>query len=136
MTIGDKFKQFTSSPSGQKAGDLYKKTETGVWRLLDPIGKASNKVAGRFGAEGFWPGELAEGEIEKAARILRTFTLQGAQADADPSAESNGGVIKTQLPEQSKQAAIDATKTQKVIRKIPPSALKGAYGVAIFTCFR
>jgi lipid-binding SYLF domain-containing protein len=101
-----------------------------------------------MGAESFWPTELADGEIEKAARILRTFTLQGAQADDDPQADQNGGVVaageageevpphtqhQTQQQNKDKYAS---KKTQKVIKKIPPRALQSAVGIAIFTCFR
>lgn len=132
----NKLKQWGASPSGQKAGNFYKKAETGVWRVLDPVGKVSNKLAGKVGAESFWPTELADGEIEKAARILRTFTVQGAQADdgADATGGVNGGPPKTE--QELKQSQINAKKTQKVIKRIPPNAFQGAVGVAIFTCFR
>lgn len=104
------------------------------------VGKLSNNIAGRVGAESFWPVELADGEIEKAARILRTFTLQGVKADDDPRAEATGGVVGgiPRTDEGAKQSndKYDHRKTQKVIKKIPAKALQGAVGIAIFTCFR
>jgi hypothetical protein len=140
MTVGDKLKQLTASPNAQKAGDYWKKAETGVWRVLDPIGKASNRLAGKMGAEGFWPSELGEGEITKAARILRTFTMVGAKADDDAAALSSGGdvsgVPSTQAEVQANSDKYDSRKTQKVIKKIPAKALQDCHGVAIFTCFR
>lgn len=137
MTLSDKWKQLTADPRAQKAGDFYKKAETGVWKVLEPIGKGANKLAGRVGAESFWPTELAEGEIDKAARILRTFTLDGVQADDDADAEQHGGVsdsLGAQTQEEKDKYA--SRKTQKVIRKIPAKALQGASGIAIMTCFR
>ncbi|UZJ56837.1 hypothetical protein CBS101457_006157 [Exobasidium rhododendri] len=140
MTVADKFKEMTSSPNGQKATGLYKKAETGLWKVLDPIGKMSNNLAGKMGAEAFWPSELSEGELDKAARILRTFTITGAQADDDPHALSSGGVIggapKTEAEVKQSKDKYESRKTQKVIKKIPAKALQDCYGVAIFTCFR
>ncbi|KAK0552494.1 hypothetical protein OC846_002898, partial [Tilletia horrida] len=70
----------------------------------------------------------------QAARILRTFTVQGAQADDDPSAEATGGVIggatKTpdQLEQERKLHQYDSRKTRKVIKKIPPQVIAQAKG--------
>ncbi|PWN21780.1 DUF500-domain-containing protein, partial [Microstroma glucosiphilum] len=97
----------------------------------DPIGRASNKIAGRLGAEAFWPTELADGEIDKAARILRTFSIEGARADEGARAEASGGVAQTPGGDPNQHR-----KTQKVVRKIPEKAIQGACGIAIFTCFR
>lgn len=124
MPFADKLSQLTKN-------EKYKKVETSLWRAFDPLGKGMNKIAGSLGAESFYPCELAEGEIDKAARILRTFTLEGASADDSAQAERNGGVAAaaTNDPHAAK-------KTQKVLRKIPAKAIQGACGVAIFTCFR
>lgn len=136
--MGDKWKNLSSGPQAQKAGGYLKKAETGLWKALDPVGRASNKLANRAGAESFWPTELADGEIEKAARILKTFSIVGAKADDDPRADAKGGVVGDGAEEaaQSSKDKYEARKTQKVIRKIPAKALQGACGVAIFTCFR
>jgi hypothetical protein len=149
MSMGEKWNNFKASERGQKAGSMFKKTETKVWNLMEPIGKYSNKLAGKAGMEGFWPTELAEGEVDKAARILKTFTMQGAKADDDPKAEATGGVVggdtaiahgpeasQAQDAKAAEKAKDDAKKTQKVIKKIPAKAIQGAAGIAIFTMFR
>ncbi|CAO1631399.1 unnamed protein product [Parajaminaea phylloscopi] len=122
MSLSEKLSKLTSN-------EKYKRVETGLWRALDPVGKGMNKIAGRLGAESFWPTELAEGEIEKAARILRTFTLEGAVAEDSEHTDGAGGAPAHHDPHASR-------KTQKVVRKIPQKALRGACGLAIFTCFR
>ncbi|KAE8257385.1 hypothetical protein A4X13_0g2388 [Tilletia indica] len=122
-----------------KAG--LKKAETGLWKALEPVGKWSNKTAGKLGAESFWPTSM-DLECDKAARILRTFTSTGAHADADPSADATGGVLggatKTpqQLEAERKLHKYDERKTQKVIKKIPQEVIASAKGLAIFTVFR
>lgn len=87
-----------------------------------------------MGAEAFWPTELAEGEIDKAARILRTFSIEGARADEGSKAEASGGVATA--PGGGPVDPNEHRKTQKVVRKIPEKAIQGACGIAIFTCFR
>ncbi|KAL9935238.1 hypothetical protein V8E36_005586 [Tilletia maclaganii] len=130
-----------ADPRLDKAKAGLKKTETSLWRALEPVGRWSNKTAGKLGSESFWPTNL-ELECDKAARILRTFTVQGAQADSDPSAERTGGVLggATKTPEQlereRKEHKYDARKTQKVIKKIPAEIIAQAKGLAIFTVFR
>lgn len=96
---------------------------------MEVIGKKSNELAGKGGMEvlsyiklrrawlmiclqAFWPTDLAK-ECDKAARILHVFT-------------SNEGLG---LAEGSKPVSNDdLKKTQKVIKKIPPSAIKQAKG--------
>lgn len=144
--MNDKSKQTTSSPQGEgeKKTGFFKKAETKIWKVMEPIGKASNKLAGKMGAESFWPTELADGEIEKAARILRTFTIGAAAAEVDNNpqlGETSDGVnaSQTKTEADSNQQSRDKyqhKKTQKVIKKIPQKALQNACGVAIFTCFR
>lgn len=136
MTLADKWKAFTETPNAQKAGGMFKKVETGVWRVLEPVGRGANKLAGRAGAEAFWPTELAEGELDKAARILRTFTLDGVQADDSEEAEKTGGVEGGIQKTQAEKDKYASRKTQKVIKKIPPKVLQNAAGIAIMTCFR
>lgn len=158
MSFADKMKAFAADPRAQKAGSLYKKAETGIWRALDPIGQGANRLAGRAGAESFWPTELAEGELDKAARILRTFTLDAAASEKE--AEVAPTQLLSEMQEQQQQTAgtssqsaapslaqtttagsdskdqYAARKTQKTMLKIPPEALRNASGVAIMTCFR
>ncbi|SNX84055.1 related to YSC84 - protein involved in the organization of the actin cytoskeleton [Melanopsichium pennsylvanicum] len=136
----------TDDPKWDKFKQGYKKVETGAWNVLAPVGNWTNRTAGKFGAESFWPTELSL-ECDKAARILRTFTTKGASVDVDannadgindqnavitpaaPKVDANGKKIKD--PHK-----YDHRKTQKVIRKIPPKVLQKAHGLAIFTVFR
>jgi hypothetical protein len=32
----DKLKQWSAGPQGQKAGGMFKKAETGIWKVLEP----------------------------------------------------------------------------------------------------
>ncbi|PWN52107.1 DUF500-domain-containing protein [Violaceomyces palustris] len=141
-----------NDPKWDSVKSTYKKVETGAWKALDPIGKWSNKTAGRLGAESFWPTNLAL-EIDKAARILRTFTTNGAQVELNPNDPSSaaalaGGEDSVFVPpsaeaskndkkgKKGKEKNYDDRKTQKVIRKISPKVLQKAQGLAIFTVFR
>ncbi|KAL1405604.1 hypothetical protein Q8F55_009243 [Vanrija albida] len=81
--------------------------------LSDNLGGKVNSFAGRrFGTEAFWPvtGDFPQ-EMDKAARILRSFTVNG---------------IVTQ----------DKKTKRKAIRKIPSSVIANAKGLAIFTSMR
>ena len=145
MPIDLRKKLNTDDPKWDKVKSNLKKVETKTWRVLDPIGQWSNRTAGKFGAESFWPTELPL-ELDKAARILRTFTTQGAQVEVDAS---NAAAVSDQTavvpPSPSTRAdgrpikdphKYDSRKTQKVIRKISPKVLAKAHGIAIFTVFR
>lgn len=91
-----------------------------AWAGLDKyVGEPMNKVAGKMGIEGVWPTTM-DRECDKAARILRVFTLDGGPSVAP---------LNYQDPDAQK-------KTQKVIKRIPAAALQQAEGLAIFTVFR
>ncbi len=146
MPIDLKKKLNTDDPKWDKFKQGFKKVETGTWNALAPIGNWTNRKAGKFGAESFWPTELSL-ECNKAARILRTFTTNGAavEVDADNAAAINdqSAVIPPSAPKHDANGKkikdphkYDHRKTQKVIRKIPPKVLQKAHGLAIFTVFR
>ena len=61
--------------------------------------------------------------IEKATRILKSFTEQGVEETITKSVidPNTGHKIK---------------KKQKVLKKIPPAVLRQAKGLAIYTAFR
>lgn len=87
------------------------------------IGEPMNKYAGKMGIEGVWPTTM-DRECDKAARILRVFTL-------------DGGVDTSATVEKLNVQDVDAKrKTAKVIKRIPAKALREAQGLAIFTVFR
>ncbi|WFD24044.1 hypothetical protein MEQU1_002741 [Malassezia equina] len=108
----------------EKAWSAAKKVETTTWRALDPIGHWTNKQVGKLGLEAFYPTEL-DLEIDKAARIVRTFTQRS---------EDVAAMEKMQAAQATDENA--ARKTQPMLVKIPPEVLRGAKGVAIFTVFR
>ncbi|SPO20339.1 related to YSC84 - protein involved in the organization of the actin cytoskeleton [Ustilago trichophora] len=136
----------TDDPKWDKLKQGYKKVETGAWNALAPVGNWTNRTAGKFGAESFWPTELGL-ECDKAARILRTFTTKGASVEVDANnaagINDHNAVIPPSAPRVDASGKkikdphkYDSRKTQKVIRKIPPKVLQKAHGLAIFTVFR
>ncbi|WFD31228.1 hypothetical protein MSPP1_002262 [Malassezia sp. CBS 17886] len=117
----------------EKAWASAKKAETTTWRVLDPVGQWSNRMAGKFGMEGFYPAPLNE-EVEKCARIVHTFTQQGA-ALGDEKAPAAGAPSTPAAGESGTPPPKDP-RTQKMLYNIPPGVLREAKGVAIFTVFR
>jgi lipid-binding SYLF domain-containing protein len=82
------------------------------------IGEPSNKLVGKWGMESFWP-TTTDKELDKAARILRVFTV-------------DGGVPTSQnVPDPTGHK-----KQQRVLQRIPPTVIAKARGIAIFTVFR
>ncbi|CDU23282.1 related to YSC84-protein involved in the organization of the actin cytoskeleton [Sporisorium scitamineum] len=136
----------TDDPKWDKLKQGYKRVETGAWNVLAPVGEWTNRTAGKFGAESFWPTELGL-ECDKAARILRTFTTKGASVEVDTNNAAGLNDQNAVIPPAAPQYDVkgkkikdphkyDSRKTQKVIRKIPPKVLQKAQGLAIFTVFR
>ncbi|WWC57736.1 uncharacterized protein I303_100270 [Kwoniella dejecticola CBS 10117] len=94
-------------------------------KISDNIGGRVNDIAEkRFGTEAFWPvtGDFPK-EMEKCARILRSFTVDGVVTEE-----------KEKIDEDDKEKK--KKKKIKVIRKIPPSVIASATGLAIFTSMR
>jgi len=79
------------------------------------LGEPSNKLVGKMGMESFWPSSM-ENEIDKAARILRVFTMDGCAAD--------GGANTTAAPYSSDPSA--HKKTQKVLSHGEPTSVSSA----------
>ena len=116
-----------SSPSQQPYDqqDQPKKKSTGKkiwdkgWAVTGKyLGEPSNKIVGKWGMESFWP-TTTDKELDKAARILRVFTVDGGV----PSMQN--------VPDESGHK-----KQQKVIQRIPPEVIQQAHGIAILTVFR
>jgi hypothetical protein len=78
------------------------KSTTRVW--FEKVGRPVNKLSNKLGAEAFWPTSLDK-ESDKAARILRSFCIDGFQSE--------------QHAEKGKE-----TKS-KILDKIPPEASAG-----------
>ncbi|OXG82714.1 hypothetical protein C348_02897 [Cryptococcus neoformans Gb118] len=82
-------------------------------------GKVNGLAERRFGTEAFWPvtGDFPK-EMDKCARILRAFTVDGV------------------ITEEKKDEDAAGSRKKKVIRKIPPAVIAKAKGLAIFTSMR
>lgn len=95
------------------------------------IGEPTNRFIGRYGIESFWP-TTTDKEYDKAARILRVFTLDGgvAAASSHHQQQQQQQVPLNELDEHS------GKKTQRMLKHIPASVLASARGIAIFTVFR
>ncbi|KAJ9113202.1 hypothetical protein QFC22_006041 [Naganishia vaughanmartiniae] len=110
-------------------GKAYEKS----WKLSDAVGVRVNEYAGKMGSERFYPtqNDFPE-EMEKAARILRAFTVDGIPTTVTTAAAPGSG---TSTPSTSAYKQPKG-KQQKVLRKIPPEVIAEAKGLAIFTSMR
>jgi len=88
----------------------------------DAIGGRLNTYAGKMGSEAFWPvtGDFPQ-QMDKAARILRAFTVDG---------------VETTVTVDKSADPLNGKKQRKVLRKIPPKIIAEAHGLAIFTSMR
>ncbi|PWN36212.1 uncharacterized protein FA14DRAFT_146468, partial [Meira miltonrushii] len=94
-------------------------------KVSDWFSPYANKVSEAVGGERFWPqSNDMPLELEKCERILRAFTVEGVQ--------------QKDSKEESVQDAQGnwITKKVKVLRKIPPAAIRNAKGIAIFSSMR
>ncbi|KAM7187674.1 Family of unknown function (DUF500) domain containing protein [Naviculisporaceae sp. PSN 640] len=82
-------------------------------------GAPINKLTNKLGSEAFWPSTMDQ-ECDKAARILQSFCKDGFYKSPTISNSSK--------QEGGSQAA--------ALVKIPPSVIRSAAGLAIFTTFR
>lgn len=94
-------------------------------KVSDWISPYANKVSSAVGGERFWPqSNDMPLEIEKCERILRAFTVEGVQqkdSKEESVQDAQGNWIK---------------KKVKVLRKIPPAAIRNAKGIAIYSSMR
>lgn len=94
-------------------------------KISDWISPYANAVSGAVGGERFWPqSNDMPLEIEKCERILRAFTVEGIQqkeAKEEKVQDAKGNWIK---------------KKVRVLRKIPPAAIRNAKGIAIYSSMR
>jgi lipid-binding SYLF domain-containing protein len=112
MSSYDQQQQASKKSTGKKIWDKG-------WAVTGKyLGEPTNKLVGRWGIESFWP-TTTDKELDKTARILRVFTI-------------DGGVPTTQnVPDESGHK-----KQQRVLQKIPAAVIEQARGIAIFTVFR
>lgn len=68
-----------SQPSSSKTS-AWAKTKASSKTWFEKIGTPVNKLSNKLGAEAFWPTSLDK-ESDKAARILRSFCIDGFMAE-------------------------------------------------------
>ncbi|CCC05308.1 hypothetical protein SMACR_08560 [Sordaria macrospora] len=91
-----------------------------------------NALANKMGSEAFLPGPIDK-EVEKAARILRSFCKDGIYSDAAPTTAPP----QTTFPVANKPVdAATAKKKSRVLLTIPSKVIAKAQGLAIFTTVR
>lgn len=106
--------QPTTSTTKESTWEKTKK-KSSAW--FQKVGVPVNKLSNKLGAEAFWPTSLDQ-EADKAAKILRSFCIDGFQAD---QGGGKGGNDK---------------KAKKSLDHIPPEVIKNCHGLAIFTVMR
>ena len=72
--------------SSSKAS-TWQKTKDTSKNWFEKVGVPVNKAANKLGAEAFWPTSLDK-ESDKAARILRSFCIDGFVAKHDSNGDS------------------------------------------------
>lgn len=137
--------------SGKQAGDEKVKLSWGQklagWgtKAAGPI----NALANKMGSEAFLPGPMDK-EVEKAARILRSFCKDGIYSDAAPTTappqttfpvankvEPTAAETASKPPVETKPVdAATAKKKSRVLLTIPSKVIAKAQGLAIFTTVR
>ncbi|SJX62015.1 uncharacterized protein SRS1_10642 [Sporisorium reilianum f. sp. reilianum] len=91
----------------------------------------ANSASAKMGGERFWPkSNDFPDEVLKCERILRAFTVEGIEAK--PTAATDDDTIVEH--DAKKNSFIH--KKRKVLRKIPPSVIKRAKGIVIYTAMR
>ncbi|KAI9677785.1 MAG: hypothetical protein M1822_008097 [Bathelium mastoideum] len=103
-----------ASQQSSKAS-VWAKTKASSKSWFDRIGAPVNKLSNKLGAEAFWPTSLDK-ESDKAARILRSFCIDGFMAE-------QGGRHGNE-------------KKHKSLDRIPPEVIQNCKGLAIFTVMR
>ena len=69
-----------TSQQATSQGSTWEKTKASSKSWFEKIGVPVNKLSNKLGAEAFWPTSLDK-ESEKAARILRSFCIDGFMAE-------------------------------------------------------
>lgn len=103
------------APAGKQSAWEKTKKASSTW--FQKVGVPVNKLSNKLGAEAFWPTSLDQ-EADKCAKILRSFCIDGFQAEQGDGKDGR-----------------DKHKS-KVLDHIPPEVIRNCRGLAIFTVFR
>src|SRR4051794_4529386 len=71
--------QTTAKTADPAKVSYWEKTKVATHKWFHKVGPHMNKLSNKLGAETFWPNTLDK-EADKAARILRSFCIDGAAA--------------------------------------------------------
>ncbi|KAK5137865.1 hypothetical protein LTR08_006634 [Meristemomyces frigidus] len=104
-----------ASPQPSSKQSMWDKTKKQSQSWFEKVGAPVNKISNKLGAEAFWPTTLDK-ESDKAARILRSFCIDGFLAD-------QGGKHGHE-------------KKEKSLDHIPAEVIRNCKGLAIFTVMR
>jgi hypothetical protein len=126
--VGSSSEEASSSKGPPVEGAWSKRFRWGFDKSIvisDYVSDYANAVSHKAGGESFWPkSNDMPLEIDKCERILRSFTVEGI-----PQKEE-----KEEKVQDGKGNWI--TKKRKVLRKIPPAAIKQAKAIAIYSSMR
>jgi lipid-binding SYLF domain-containing protein len=130
----------TTSKTAESAKVYWEKTKVATQAWFDKIGPPMNKLSNKLGAETFWPTPLDK-ESEKAARILRSFCIDGCETEEN--AEKQGAALaggKPSTDKKLKRHQIPQEASFTAFASTPPSnyqqVIRNAKGLAIFTVLR
>ncbi|CDS82357.1 uncharacterized protein SPSC_03176 [Sporisorium scitamineum] len=96
----------------------------------------ANSASAKMGGERFWPksNDFPE-EVLKCKRILHAFTVEGIEAKPTAASNTTADDADTIVEHDAKKNSF-IHKKRKVLRKIPPSVIKRAKGIVIYTAMR
>lgn len=119
--------------SPQQPPDQPPPSQSSGWKkkgkaIFDNVGTHVNHLSNKMGAEAFWPMPLDQ-EADKAARILRSFCIDGFVSSKDGRSSHDDGKHSHENDKQKKGL-------KKVLDRIPAEVIRNAKGLAIFTTMR
>ncbi|KAH8735912.1 hypothetical protein BGZ61DRAFT_339357 [Ilyonectria robusta] len=122
-TSGSRNGFFGWSSNRSSTGPTSTSSTSALAKINTAAANANSRINlnGRIQRETFWPAAL-DGECEKAARILKSFSTDGYLA---PVEDYDG----QPLPDDPQTPA-------QMTKKIPRRIIQNAAGIAIFTCMR
>ena len=110
---------------------MWEKTRSTGKTWFDKVGVPVNKATQKLGAETFWPTSLDK-EADKAARILRSFCIDGFESkDKDKHDKKQGKSLDHIPAEVFRNITLLPT-----LLTYSPKVIRNCKGLAIFTVMR
>jgi hypothetical protein len=81
---------------------MWERTKATSKSWFDKVGADVNKLSNKLGAEAFWPTSLDK-ESDKAARILRSFCIDGCMSEQGNGKQGNNKKSKSlsRIPQEA-----------------------------------